>query len=369
LSGARFTVAHVVGTTGRTGVEAHLQVLFDGLRAHEVRPILVCPQEGPLTDDLAARGYEVRIEAPRRRAGVTELGRLARAVKDADLVHGHGPRVQWWTAALRKSGGARRAVATLHEIGRSGMGSRGPRRVFDAIEGWTLRAHDRLIAVSDFIRRRAVAESGVPRERVDVVLNSTRLMFDPPRALDPPAAPAYAFAAARLQPEKGLDVLIDALALVPRDALAMPVVVAGEGVDRAALEARARARGVDDRIALVGWVDDAPERTRRAAFYLNPSRDEPCSVAVLEAMALGTLVVATNVGGNVELLGDDGTPALVPAEDPAALARAIVIAQALSPEERLAARRKLQARAYECFSPKRMAEGTLATYARLGLGG
>jgi glycosyltransferase involved in cell wall biosynthesis len=365
LSAPRLTVAHVVASSGRTGVEAHLEVLFDGLRKLGVLPILVCTAPGPLTETLIAQGFEVRLAAPRRRAGLTELGRLHAAVRDADLVHAQGTRPLWWVGLLRRTGRLRRTIATLHEFGRTGMGSRAPRTLFDPIEAWTMRSHDRIIAVSDYIRRRAVTEAGVPRARIDEVMSSTRLMLDPPRPLEDPVAPAYAFAAARLEPPKGLDVLIDALALLPRDAAQLPVVVAGEGVNRPELEARARSRGVADRIRFVGWVDDAPARTRAAAFYLNPSRDEPCSVAVLEAMALGTLVVGTNVGGNTELLGPDALPPLVPSEDPTALAGAIALAQSMPGPQRAVARRALQSRAYECFSPQRMAEGTLASYERV----
>jgi glycosyltransferase involved in cell wall biosynthesis len=357
-------VAHFVATTGRTGVETHLRVLFSGLRERGVEPYLVCPAPGPLTESLAADGIDVRFAAPKSRAGLFELGRAAEAACDADLVHGHGPRAQWWTAALRSLGGAKVAVATMHEFGRSGGGSRGPRSIFDAIESWTLRRHDRIIAVSGWIKRRAVEHAGVDAARIDVVPNSCLLMLSAPMELPTPDEPAVALAAARLEPEKGLDVLVRAVALLAGRGTALRVRVLGEGVDRPKLEALARELGVADRVALEGWASDVPAQMRRSTLYLNPSRDEPCSVAVVEAMSLGVPVVGTAVGGNVELLDTNDGPGLVPPDDPRALADAIDRVLHMTREERRAFGARLQKRAFERFSPAAMADATRATYER-----
>ncbi len=357
-------VAHFVATTGRTGVETHLRVVFAGLKERGVVPFLVCPQPGPLTESLTADGFEVRFAAPRSRAGLIELGRAGDAVKDADVIHGHGPRAQWWTTVLRKSGRGKVAVATMHEFGRSGGGSRGPRSIFDAIERWTLRSHDRLIAVSGWIKRRAVEQARVPPERIDVVANSCLLMLAPPQPIGAPDEPAFGLAAARLEPEKGLDVLVRALAILKDEPRAPHVRVLGEGVDRPKLEGLARELGVADRIAFEGWASDVPAQMRRATLYLNPSRDEPCSVAVVEAMSLGVPIVGTSVGGNVELLAQTSGPPLVPPDDPGALAGAIRNLLLKTSEERRALGEELQRRAYEEFSPGKMAEATLRTYER-----
>jgi glycogen(starch) synthase len=357
-------VAHFVATTGRTGVETHLRVLFAGLRERGVEPYLVCPAAGPLTESLTADGFEVRIAAPKTRAGLRELGRAAAAVKDADLVHGHGPRAQWWTASLRALGRVPVAVATMHEFGRSGGGSRGPRGLFDHIERWTLRRHDRIIAVSGWIKRGAVERAGVPASRVDVVPNSCMLMLRPPLDLPTPDVPAVGLAAARLEPEKGLDVLVRATALLAARGVALRVRVLGEGVDRPKLEGLARELGVADSVDFAGWASDVPAQMRRATLYLNPSRDEPCSVAVVEAMSLGVPVVGTAVGGNVELLDASVGPGLVPPDDPEALAGAIESVLKMTPEQRRALGAQLQRRAYEKFSPAAMADATRATYER-----
>lgn len=358
-------VGHLSPVAGRTGSEAHLAVLFEGLRQVGVEPVFLCPDPGPLTEILAQRGFEVRTVAPKSRAGLFDLERLARAQRDLDLLHCHGPRAQWWGALLRRSGAVRIAVATLHELGRSGAGSRAPRPWFDTIESWTLRSFDRVIAVSSFMRDRLVREAGVRPERVDVVLNSCPLLLDPPRERVSPAEPRHAYAAARLQREKGIDVLIEALALLQAEGKALTVQVAGDGADRAMLEALARDRGVADRIEFAGWVADSTERMKRSWFYINSSRDEPCSVAIVEAMALGVPVVATSAGGNPELLAGTAVPEFAAPGNPAELARGLRAMMEMPAEAFDALRSSLQKRAYDVFGPGPMARATLEVYERV----
>jgi glycosyltransferase involved in cell wall biosynthesis len=125
----------------------------------------------------------------------------------------------------------------------------------------------------------------------------------------------YALAASRLSPEKGIDVAIDACSIA-----GVPLVIAGDGPQRAALEARARAAGGS--VRFFGAVDGETLEGLRAeaALAVVPSRSENFPMAAAEAMAAGLPVVASRVGGLVELVDDDG---LVAADDPAALAHAI----------------------------------------------
>jgi glycosyltransferase involved in cell wall biosynthesis len=131
---------------------------------------------------------------------------------------------------------------------------------------------------------------------------------------NPPSQP-FALVVSRLAPEKGVDVAIDACRIA-----GIPLVVAGEGLERAALRARAR----DADVRFVGRVEDTELAALRAeaSIALVPSRSaETFALAAAEAMAAGVPVAASDVGALPELVEPDG---LVPAGDAGALARAIV---------------------------------------------
>lgn len=182
-----------------------------------------------------------------------------------------------------------------------------------ALPLWSARlvaSADALVTPSAFTARR-LRELGAPLggRELHVIANPVRT--DVPRA--DPAHGRYAICSARLSPDKGVDLAIEACA-----GAGLPLVVTGHGPDEAALRALAAARGGD--VTFAGRVPDAElERLRAgAALAIVPSRfAETFGLSCAEAMAAGLPVVATRVGALPELLGEE---ALVAAADAEALA-------------------------------------------------
>ncbi len=134
----------------------------------------------------------------------------------------------------------------------------------------------------------------------------------------PPGAPVV-LALGRLHRNKAFDVLIRAMPALP-DAHA---VIAGEGGERAALEALARDEGVADRVHLIGWRQDTAALLAACDVFACPSRHEPLGNVVIEAWSARRPVVAAASQGPTELIRDGDSGLLVPTDDPAALARAL----------------------------------------------
>jgi glycosyltransferase involved in cell wall biosynthesis len=128
---------------------------------------------------------------------------------------------------------------------------------------------------------------------------------------------------ANLRREKGHDVLIDAAATVLRHFPDATFEIVGGGPERGALAARADVRGVAHAFSFLGHQDDVPARLAAADIFVLPSRSEAFPNAVLEAMAAGMPIVASGVGGVIELIDDRRTGLLIPAGDPQALADGI----------------------------------------------
>jgi glycogen(starch) synthase len=181
---------------------------------------------------------------------------------------------------------------------------------------------DAITACSRQTLDEAIAFTGIdPGERARVVYNGVRISEFATAPPEQRARP-YVLGIGRHVPQKGFDVLIDAFA---RSAAAQTheLVIAGDGPDRADLEARARATTAA--ITFVGRTDRARTAAlfRGAALFVLPSRHEPMGIVNLEAMAAGAPVVATRVGGVPELVLDGETGLLVPPGEAGPMAEAI----------------------------------------------
>jgi glycosyltransferase involved in cell wall biosynthesis len=138
------------------------------------------------------------------------------------------------------------------------------------------------------------------------------------------AAPLKILFVGRLVRQKGLDVLIAALALLPKH-LAWTLVLVGDGPERAALTALAARHEISARVQIRGWVDKAamPAVYADADLFVLPSRDEGMPNALLEAMSAGLPVIGTRIRGTADVVTSGETGLLVGAEDAEALSRAL----------------------------------------------
>jgi glycosyltransferase involved in cell wall biosynthesis len=193
-----------------------------------------------------------------------------------------------------------------------------------------LREADFLVTVSGDLRRKAVA-MGAPPEKARAILNGCDLAVfhvkDRPEARQrlhiDPAAEAVVYIG-RMDVKKGLRELVDATASLHPQRPELHVYLVGEGPDRHVIESAIQTRNATGYIhALHGCASDDVAVWMAAADLITlPSYMEGCPNVVLEALACGRPVVATNVGGIPELMNDE-CGCLVPPRDPAALAHAL----------------------------------------------
>lgn len=177
------------------------------------------------------------------------------------------------------------------------------------------------VALTGDIARHIVAQGAAAG---DVAIIRTFADFAPaaPTARASLATPAdvpLLLALARLHWKKGLDVLLEALRLIPGAHLW----IAGEGPLRAQLEAQTRALGIEDRVRFLGWRDDRAALLAACDVCVFPSRYEPFGTVTVDAWAAGKPLVAAAAQGPKDAISDGQDGLLVPIDDAPALASAI----------------------------------------------
>jgi len=204
-----------------------------------------------------------------------------------------------------------------------------------------LRAADAITTVSEALKARLVAES-IPAERITAILNGAdhglfrtldRVACRRELGLDP--APRLILFVGRLVPIKGVGHLLDAAARLAAKRADFVVCLLGDGEEREALLAQARALGLGDRVKWMGARPHAeiPRWMGAADVFCLPSLAEGCPNVVLEALFAGRPVVASDTGGIPEMVNATNG-VLAPPGDGAALADALdrALAAAWDPE-------------------------------------
>jgi glycosyltransferase involved in cell wall biosynthesis len=132
----------------------------------------------------------------------------------------------------------------------------------------------------------------------------------------------------RLHVNKGIDIMLHAMASLRRDGHDVRLHIGGDGPQRQVLQGLAHELGLDDRVAFIGWVDKTADFLHGLDLFVLPSRVEPFGLVVAESMAAGTPVVSAGIDGPREILLDGVLGQLCAPEDPEALARALIEAMA-----------------------------------------
>jgi glycosyltransferase involved in cell wall biosynthesis len=200
---------------------------------------------------------------------------------------------------------------------------------------WTtllqLRRCERVVVVSDFVRREALGH-GVRPEAVKIVGNPIQI---PPPLLPEqleklrrelrlePGQPVAAIVG-RVDAGKGHDDTLAAFAAVAATLPRARLLVAGDGPLLGEVEAKVIARGLGDKVQLLGHRKDVDQILALADVFIHPSLQDSCPLAVLEASAAGKPVVAYADGGIPEIVAGGETGLLVPTGDRGALADALL---------------------------------------------
>jgi sugar transferase (PEP-CTERM/EpsH1 system associated) len=277
-------------------------------------------------------------------------------------------------ALVVKLAGVRRLVHAEH--GRDAMDPQGENPTYLRLRRWMAPLIDRYVAVSADLQSWLTDRAGIRRSKVTYIANGIdAAMFDVPRVASKPRTRLSDFAApgsvlighvARLDKVKDQAGLILAFKFL-REEAQQPhcrLIIAGEGPQRVALERQIDQLGLAKTVRLLGNRRDVAELLAECDVFVLSSIAEGMPVTLMEAMAAGLPVVATDVGGVASVVEDGVTGTLVPAGEPRAMAAALsayVTDETLRRQHGDAGRARVAAR----FSLSAMVAGYVALYDEL----
>jgi glycosyltransferase involved in cell wall biosynthesis len=316
------------------GMTRHIEEVYARLAAdgHDVTVYTRRAPEGGEYRGMAVETVPAIPSSPWDRVSYSALASTRAAIARFDVVHYHSYSNSGWCFIPRAAGA--KVLMTVHRLEWLDEKWGGPGRAVLRANAWvTHRVAGAFIAVSAEFEEylRAVVPRGRPIVRIPNGVTMPDVVDDDAAVHVGLVPDRFLLAVSRLVPEKGLDVLLDALDLLKAEAATdaategLPVAVAGQARHPTPysrdLEARAARAAIP--VHLLG-VQPAPVvhgLYRSARAFVAPSRAEGNPLTVIEAMAHGACVVASDIPPHRELLGDAGL--LVPVGDAGALADAL----------------------------------------------
>ncbi len=381
-------VLHVVEAT-TAGVGRHVLDLSVAMRRLGVDVTVACPQvrqnarlDTAFVDRLRRAGVPAIIVPMRRsiqplaevrayRCLVQEIRRMG-----YDVVHTHSSKAGVLGRLAARRAGVPAIVYTPNAFAFLGAGNRLCFWSYRAIERWLgHHASHAVVCVSaselSLARRQGIA----PGEHLALIENAIDpSSFVPARdrcaaktalGLDP-AQPVVGFVG-RLAAQKGIEYLVEAARLAVNGQSKAHFLLVGEGELEQSLRHLIAQKRLESRVALAGYRQDVEGVMAALDIFVLPSLYEGLAYTLMEAMAAGRAVVATDVIGNRDLVRHGETGLLVPPRDAGALAQAVGYLLA-SPDERRRLGQRAQMAVLERPGPEQMARQVLALYERI-LGG
>jgi glycosyltransferase involved in cell wall biosynthesis len=364
---------------GGAGTERHLLTLATGLDRRRFNPA-ICSFEG--NDE-----YLLKEEERLKKEGVVTINlnleriysplapfkamRLKRLIKenDIDIVQTFHFKADTYGTFVSRMSGVSRIISSRRDTGEL----KSPRQVL--LNRLMNRFVCRYIMVCDAVGRKFHESEAIPFERMTTIYNGVDMKrFDPAAARDADSLRAslgirpgdfVVGTTAIFRPEKAYHIFFEGMEKALPLVKGLKVLVMGFGQTKERFEEHCRKGPLKDAVRFLGYVDDVERYlTLMDVFALVPNRNEGFSNAILEAMASGRPVIASDVGGNAEAVVHNTTGIIIAPDDSQGLAEAIIRLHR-EPGLRLDMGRKSRKRAGDAFSLEKMIENHEDLYERV----
>lgn len=319
----RIRVLRVITWLPVGGIERKIVELLPRLDRDRFDVSLVCLREmGPLAEELAAKEIPVSLIRFRQRWDLGALGKLTALMKKrrVDVVHSHMYRSNVPATVAARRAGVRGVWAQIHNVG-----TWETRRQL-SMDRFLCRWRTGMIAVSREVQSEVMAQLALPEEKVRLIYNGVdTARFGTGEGRDDLRREwgvgdndlVFLMAARLVEQKRPQDFLEMARHLMNverarRDRPRSFFVIAGDGDKLAELKQQAARLPLPERVILLGQRDDVPRVMNASDCFVMTSTKEGFSNALVEALASGLAIVATNVGGNAEAVRDGKDGLIIP---------------------------------------------------------
>lgn len=302
------TVLHIFSGDLWAGAEVMIFNLLDRLKDDpDLRIVALSLNDGILTHKLRSRNIEVYVipESVHSFSRIWLDGLGCLRGKKIHIIHSHRYKENLLALLLARARGIKRLVTTVHGLSESpvrtqtDLGSRMKTKIdyFVLTHGF-----DRVVAVSQEMRRALIQEYGFHPERVEVIYNGIALRGASPSSSRSGSDDVHIGTVSRMVPVKDLDLFLDVAAEIKRRTDKVRFSILGDGPQKQRLIQRAKDLQLEERIEFVSPIPDPLPYYESLDLYLNTSLHEGIPLSILEAMACGKPVVAPSVGGLPEII-------------------------------------------------------------------
>ena len=316
------TLMHTESSLAWGGQENRTLQELRGLSRMGYRVLVLCPPQAEIGRRAAAEGIPVRFRSMRKSYDVAAVSAIRNVIRDeqVDILNTHSGRDSLLAGLAGRLSSRRPIIVRTRHLALP----------ITSKISYQYLPH-RVVTVSEYVRRYLIGE-GIPAEKVVAVptgIDTER--FSPGAAagtlreeLRLSSHVPLVGIVAILRRKKGHHVLLDAVPEILRAVPEAVFVMAGNGPQRDNIEGKIRSLGLSKKVFLLGLRKDVPNVIASLDLFVLPTLEEALGTAFLEAMAMEKPVVGTRVGGVGEVIEDGVNGHLVPPENPATLARAIV---------------------------------------------
>ena len=326
-AGPPMRILFVIDELDIGGTEQQILELVRRIDRDRFEPHVCCFRYGRKAKEIASFGVPVHHEPKRLKADPGLVFRLAGLMRRErfDIVQTYLWTANTWARLAARVAGVPIVVASERNVD---IWEETYKRV---IGRWLARSTDCIIANSEAVRQDLLARGGLPPDKVVTIYNGVNFeRFHAPR--DPKVRRqelgiaddcVLAGVVARVEPAKDHGTLLQAMSLIRDRVPQLHLVVVGGGSEEERLRRMSRDLGIDDRVHFTGFRTDSAEWLQSVDFSVLSSVKEGLSNSVIESMAAGRAIAATEVGGNAEVIVPEETGLLVEPRDTTGLANAL----------------------------------------------